>query len=433
MKSAGSTRSAVVYGLAFFAVLVVAAIVVFAKPTLLTWASSGETITAEFDRDVGLQQGNSEVKIAGTKVGTVSGVDTSTPSKIVVSMKVDNGTRAKLGSAPTAAVRPVTLLGGRYYVQLAPGGAHGTFTGDNIALGHTTTPVDLDQVLSALQPPSRQGLRQTVSTLDGSLRNGGSTALQSLTRDAPGSLGPAAGTLDAMRGQHPDTDLPQLVTNLDSVATTLTRRSGQLGSVLDKLQGTAAGLRSGSSALGQTVAQLPATLRSTRAGITDLGATLDKLAVTAPKAQPAATTLNTTLSHLDPVLVKTRPLVADLRPLLTEARPLVDQLVPTSQLATGVLDDVRGPVLDRVNGPVISKLNEQWRGTGPFAGDGANGHTTFQELGYLAARFDNLSKYHDRNGPFANLQAGAGTNSIGGVPGLDRLLLDLTKIGGAPK
>jgi phospholipid/cholesterol/gamma-HCH transport system substrate-binding protein len=420
-------------GLVLFAAIALAAVIVVDKAALLTFLTPGETVTAQFPKNLELQVGGSDVKIAGTKVGTVSGIETTPDSTTVVSMKVDHGTRAKLGTDPAAAIRPVTVLGGRYYIELSPGGGRGSYAGDVIPVARTTAPVELPEVLSALQPSARQGLQATVKDLDDTLGAGGSDALRSLVQNAPGTLSPAGDVLNSALGAHPGTDLPSLVSNLDKTAAVLTAKDGQLASVLDKLSSTTAAVDAGSPQLAAAVADLPATLRATRSGMTDLGGTLDKLTQVAPEAGPSVRALDDALRHLDPALAAARPVVADLRPMLADTRPLVDRLVPVSKEATGVLDDLRGPVLDRLNGPVITRLNEQWRGTGPFAGGGANGHTVYQELGILAARFDNLSKYYDQNGAFANLQAGVGTNSLAGTPGLDRFLLDLTEIGGAPK
>jgi len=434
-KARGSSaqRRRLYLGLALVAALVIAAVVVVNKSALVVALTPGENVSAVFARNYQLQVGGTAVKLAGTQVGTVSDVSTGSGSTIVVSMKLDSGTRAKLGSDPSAAIRPVTALGGRYYVQLSPGGVPGDYSGAQIAVARTTTPVELSQVLQAFQPSARAGLQNTIDDLNNTLSQGGSSALQSVVDDAPNTLGPAGSVLNSALGSNPGTDLPQLVTNLDRVSAVLTRNSGQLASILANLQSTAGSLAAESQPLSATVADLPQTLSSARTGLADLGVTLDKLDATAPGLLPTAVALNTALQQLDPALATARPVVNNLRSVLADAQPLTAQLVPTSQLATSVLNDVRGPVLDRVNGPIISRLDSKWSGVGDFAGGGNNGRTTYQELGVLAARFDNLSKYYDQNGPFANLQAGAGTNSVGGVPGLDRLLLDLTKIGGAPK
>ena len=61
-------------------------------------------------------------------------------------MEVDKDIPAKLGTAPTATIRPTTLLGGNYFVDLKPGGDPGEFH-DVIPVAHTTLPVELDKLL----------------------------------------------------------------------------------------------------------------------------------------------------------------------------------------------------------------------------------------------------------------------------------------------
>ncbi|MPY81461.1 MAG: MCE family protein, partial [Actinophytocola sp.] len=55
-------------------------------------------------------------------------------------MKLDNGTLDKLGTEPSARIRPTTLLGGNYYVHLEHGGAEGAFDDETIPLTRTTSP-----------------------------------------------------------------------------------------------------------------------------------------------------------------------------------------------------------------------------------------------------------------------------------------------------
>ena len=162
--------------------------------------------------------------------------------------------------------------------------------------------------------------------------------------------------------------------------------------------------------------------------------TLEKVRTTADSARPAVQQLTPLLQQLDPVLVRARPVVHRLVPLLSDTRPLVAQLVPASRQATSVLDDVRGPVLQRVNGPIISAVNNRWKGTGPFAGGGDNGYTTYQELGFLGADGDFGDFNFDQNGHLISFQAGIGSNSVLGLPGnLNQLLNALQGIGGHPK
>lgn len=419
------------YGIALVVLIAALGLVIVTKPRLLLFFHHGTTIHAVFGKALEVQVGATDVKIAGAVVGKVSGVERNDQGTMTVSMKVDSDARQLLHSNPTAALRPVTLLGGRYYIDLEPGGS-GTMTEDTIGMKRTTVPIELPQVLSALQPNARDGLRATVKDLDGALGPRGVKQLRRLVTVAPDSLAPAGNVLRAVEGQNPGSDLPRLVTTVNRLAATATRENGQVQSILDSLAVTARSLDAASDPLDRAVADLPSTLGSTRTGLSHLQGTLTEVQETSDQLRPVVNSLNTTLGTALPVLRQARPVVRKARGLLADLNPTVKDLVPTARHADGVLTDLRGPVLTRLEGPVVKALDTKWRGTGVYDGDGATGRALYEEAGVLAARFNNLSKQYDQNGPYANLQLGVGTNSLGGTPA-DRLLLALTKIWGSPK
>lgn len=391
------------------------------KPSVQTALRSGDTISAEFTENGELHPDESKVKLDDLPVGVVSGVGRTDHGTVIVSMKIDDGIRQKLGTAPTARIEPNTILGGIYSINLQRGGADGPFADKVIPAARTATPVELDRVLEGLPQSARTGLDHTVANLDATLAQGGGGALDDVLRDAPPTMRTGAGVLAAARGTRPDVDLSDLVSDLDSTAQALDQSSGQLGSIVDSLDTTTAMLARQRAPLAHSIATLPQTLGATRSGLSALGASLDRLTVTAPSFRPAAQQLNPLLAKANPVLEQARPLVTDLRPLLADARPLVQQLVPASQQATNVLNDVRGPVLDRVDGPITHDVLSPWHGTGAYEGGGRAAqadHTFYQELGYLVARFDNLSKSFDNNGNFVNFHLGVGSTSLllGGTP-----------------
>ncbi|MCD2198243.1 hypothetical protein LQ327_33250 [Actinomycetospora endophytica] len=386
------------------------------KPQLQSLLSPGKTITAEFadnyrDRLVPYK---STVKLAGLEVGRVSEITESDHGTALVSMKVDDD-MDKLGPAPSAAIAPLTILGGGYAVELYPGGGPGSFDPDNtIPLSHTREPVDLDPILDSLPHSVRSSLQGTVGSLNDTLSQGGSDSLRRIVSDAPGALAPTGDVLAAAQGTRPQQDLPQLVTNLESTAEVVGDRSRQVGQIVDDAHTTTTVLARQSQALGDTVAKLPTTLTDTRTGLDHLGGTLDQLTDTAKAFQPAAEDLNPLLTQLTPVLRRADPLLRNLRPVLADAAPAVHELVPTASQATSVLDDVRGPVLDRVNGPVMSMLLNNYRGTGPFqgSGDGVQAdHKFYQELGYMVTGLGRASQVQDAQGASLNFQVGAGSGS----------------------
>ncbi|MDT4984387.1 MAG: phospholipid/cholesterol/gamma-HCH transport system substrate-binding protein [Pseudonocardiales bacterium] len=411
----GSPRSTSIrIGTALIVLTLLAGYLLFHKNEILTKLRSGETIQVHFAAGTHLVPYLSQAKVAFVPVGVVTGQQRQADGSAIVSVKVDDGTRAKLGSTPSAVIRPTTLLGGNYFVDLVPGGDRVPLTG-SIPQSRTSLPVELDKVAAVFQPAARAGVQGATKDLDRTLRAGAGSALDQLAADAPDLLRPAAGVLRAAQGTSPYVDLTGLVAGLDTTARVLTAKQGQLDDIIVKLHTTTGVLAAHSSDLSTALSQLPATMRSTQAGLVNLNVSLDKLRTTANSARPVVTALNMTLQHADPVLIEARPVVQQLHELLTAGEPLVQQLVPTAVGATAVLDNLQGPVLNRVLGPVKTWLLSPYHGSGSYSGTGSN-KPLYEEVGYVTANLDRTSSMVDRNGHAIAFEPGVGAGSIGGLP-----------------
>ncbi|MCU1651088.1 MAG: mce5C [Pseudonocardia sp.] len=426
----GRSSAVGLVAVALFAIFMFA---LFEKPAILSFLRPGVTVVAEFSRQYKLEAYRSPVKLAGTPVGVVTGVQTTNHGTVAVSLKLDSDSLEKIGKSPSAEIRPTTVLGGNYYVALTPGEEPGEFADRVIPAARTRIPVELDTLLPAIPPEAQESLRRTTTLLDNTLQAGAGDALRALAREAPAALAPTGAVIDAARGTRPDTDLADLVTDLNRTAEVVTRRDGQLGAIVESVATTSNTLADQSQPMAEAITTLPETLRLTRTGAQDLSGTLDRLTRTAASIRPAVRELDPLLEQLDPTLAAARPLLSDLRPLLEQARPMVDELVPAAQQGSTVLDDVRGPVLDRINGPIINAIMSEWHGQAPKYPEGGNGNKFYEELGYLFTNMNNASKFYDQNGGMVRIQPGAGTSSLANTPGgLDQLLVQLGELGGPP-
>lgn len=404
----------VAIGLILAVTLSITGVALFQKNRIITALDRGDIVQAEFSREYRLDPFLSKVKIAGVPVGVVSEVTSGTDGSSQVEMKLDRGVRDRLGTAPSAAIRPTTILGGSYYVELRPGGDEGALA-DVIPVERTTVPVELDRVLETLQPDARVGLQQSVRQLDRTLSQGGEAAVKRLVKSAPAALAPGERVLRAALGTRPKQDLTSLVSGLDSTARVLTAHEGELDSIVRDLHATGRVLDSQRRPVAETLRDLPGTLRTARIGLTRLDRTLQKLEQTADDARPTARTLRVVLEHAAPVLKEARPLLREMRPTLRDAIPLVRDLVPSARLGTQAIQDVRGPVLERANGPVLDAVMSPYRGTGAYKftqGD----NPLYQELAYMFAGLDNASKMTDRNGASVGFQPGIAAGTLGGLP-----------------
>jgi phospholipid/cholesterol/gamma-HCH transport system substrate-binding protein len=389
----------------------------FQKQKIATLISpGGEKVTAEFAGDYRLRPYVTKVKVAGVRVGVVTSVEPTDSGHALVTMKVDDGTREKLRSAPSASIRPATLLGGNYYLDLRPGGDPRPFEG-TIPVDRTTVPVELDRVLDALQPDVRLSMRATISNTRQALGAKERRKLKQLLRRAPESLTTMTPVLRALRGTNAETDLTELVAGMESTARALTRNHGQLDRALRGLGRTGDILGRNGVAVRDAVGTLPSTLRTARTGLRALDRSLTQLRSTSETARPVVRELDGALAELEPALKASRPLMRDLVPTLRDLEPLVGDLLPTSRRAATVLDDVDGLPLTRLNGPIMDTLLTPWKGEAGTHYEGNGNDTPFyQELGYMFAGGSASGNMTDRNGSTLHFQPGAGPGTVSGLP-----------------
>ncbi len=386
---------------------IAAGVLLMNKQPILLSMRRGDTITAEFTSRYKVVGVVSKVEVAGVKVGQITKVEELDGGGAAVRMKLDKGTLDALGSAPSAAIRPATFLGGpglSAYVELTPGGDPGRFDGDRIPKDRTGVPVEFDRVNEVLQESARQGLQTTVAGLDAALADGGKEALGAVLADAAPALAPTGRVLDALGGTE-EGDLRRLVVQLSRAAAVLTATDGEIESVVDDLATLASTLADRAPELERSMATMPATLREARAGLAALEGTLSRLQATAPRARPSVARLTELLKKLPPVLGKATPLLADLRPVVADLKPALDDLAPTAGLLRQLLGDLGDPVLGRLRDQIVPTV------LGPYTATGRD-TKLYEELGFFIAGFDGVSSFVNPEGSQLNFYIGLNGDSL---------------------
>jgi phospholipid/cholesterol/gamma-HCH transport system substrate-binding protein len=403
-------------GVVLIVVVLLAFGLLFSKNKIQTWLMSGSTIQANFAQDYKLRPDISVVKVAYVPVGRVTGVTRNADGTASVSMKVSDSALKVLGSSPTATIRPTTVLGGVYFVDLEPGGDPGSFApGSTIPIAHTYLPVELDKIADTLPSSARAGVQGTISGLNSALDASGTAALQRLMAQAPGALLPTSKVVKAALGTNPEQDLPNVVSGLEHTAHALTQQSGQLSSIVDNMATLSRALGDTSPQIGQALQAAPTALAQSAAGLASLNSTLLTLRATAANARPVAVKLNQFLGALDPVAVQARPVVNQLLPAIQDAVPSLRGLSPVLSGAATVFSNVQGPVLQRVNGPILAWLNSSYTGTGRYA----RSSTTMPMYTQIAGSLSGLARATGRmdgNGNAIGIQPGVGPGSVAGLP-----------------
>ncbi|MGH9244562.1 MAG: MlaD family protein [Acidimicrobiales bacterium] len=257
-------------------------------------------LTAVFPETAGLKAGH-DVRVAGVKVGKVTGVDPDfTAGQVIVTFGVDHG--VNLGPDTTAEIAIATVLGG-HYIRLA-GPVETPYLHDlppeerRIPLSRTAVPVS---VIGALDNTTRavQALDvDTVNRLVGQL-----AGIASENQDAVRGVIANLQTVAAAINQR-ETELNALVENGQQVTETLADRDQQLALLIDQARvlldqlsarrnDLAAILGEGSSAVTQLTDLLASHRGELDAIVGDLHATLEVV----NRQLPA---LNSSLAWLGP-------------------------------------------------------------------------------------------------------------------------------------
>ncbi|HEY1571064.1 MAG TPA: MCE family protein [Pseudonocardiaceae bacterium] len=161
-------RDPVLVGLAGLGILVVIVLLVFFSGSLPI-IGGGTTYTADFTEAAGLRSGN-EVRVAGVKVGSVTGVSLD-GNHVEVTFRVKD---TWVGDASTAAIKIKTLLGEKY-LAVDPLGAAAQHPGQPIPPSRTTSPYDVTQAFSDLANTvgqiDTQQLAQSFEAISGAFAN----------------------------------------------------------------------------------------------------------------------------------------------------------------------------------------------------------------------------------------------------------------------
>ncbi|MFB7497962.1 MCE family protein [Streptomyces sp. NPDC056161] len=170
---------------ALVGLLLLALLTVFAyNADRLPLIGGGTTYSADFSESAGLEKGD-EVRVAGVKVGRVTGVSLD-GAKVKVGFEIDD---AWIGDRTTAAIAIKTLLGEKY-LALDPLGDARQDPGSRIPLARTTSPYDVTQAF--------QDLSSTVDDIDTRQLAKSFETISETFQDSPPDVRKAATGLSAL-------------------------------------------------------------------------------------------------------------------------------------------------------------------------------------------------------------------------------------------
>jgi virulence factor Mce-like protein len=368
----------------------------------------------------------SPVRIAGVEVGKVKSVEASPNSStavVVMQIKKDG---LPLHTDATAKIRPRIFLEGNFFVDLQPGspGAPELGDGDTIKVTQTSTPVQLDQVLTALQGDTRQDLKKVLKGFNQAL-NSKPTAAQDQSSDpsargqtAAGSFNDAyddipaaekstAQVFEALLGTEPDRDLARLINGTAKTSAALTRNENALKDLITNFNGTMAAFASESGNLRTTIRELAPTLENANGAFAALNAAFPPTRAFAREILPGVRETPATIKASFPWIAQMRKLVspAELGGVVQELSPATAELAQLTDRAITLLPktDLTSKCVSKVIIPT---------GNIPIRDEFPSGVENYKEFFWGLVGLSGEGQNFDGNGMYVRFQTGGGTQTI---------------------
>jgi phospholipid/cholesterol/gamma-HCH transport system substrate-binding protein len=348
------------------------------------------------------------VRIAGVEVGRVAGFKRGPGGTSLIKLAIRrNG--LPIHRDATLKIRPRIFLEGNFFVDLKPGSPQSPELpeGGVIPLAQTATPVQLDQILSTLDSPTRADLLHLVDGLSQAVDKGGAEAFDRSLEYWPPVFTNGAIGAEAARGlrTHDLSEfireggrtaaataadraaLAELVTGLNRTARALTQRRTKVEAGLSELAGLVDEARPAFQAVDSAIPQARALVREARPSLADAPPSLRdaNALVDQVRALLRARELPALLDQLDPALAQLRELEPRLSELLTLLRPV------TECLRTNAVPTLKKSVDD---------------------GDLTTGEPLYRELLYSTVGLASASQNFDGNGPALRYHAGFGDEMV---------------------
>ena len=260
----------------------------------------------------------SPVTINGFSAGKVKKLQAKDGKAVItVSLKKDF---APLHDGTTAKISWKALLGERI-LELAPGDKKNAALASGAMIKGIEDRVEIDQVLAALDVPTRAHLNSLVSRLDGTL-DGSQDDLNNTLKTAGPAVQALGQVLSAVGNDGPA--IHDLVTRLTDMTTVFAKRQAQVSDTIGGFSTTVNVIAGQREALQKGLKELPPTLTAANKTLKIVPSTVDVTVPLLNDLKPAVGRLPAVSKQLSPVLTDMRPVVATLKPTLAALEPLLN-------------------------------------------------------------------------------------------------------------
>jgi phospholipid/cholesterol/gamma-HCH transport system substrate-binding protein len=348
------------------------------------------------------------VRIAGVEVGRVTGFKRGPGGTAIIKMAIKDKGRPIHRDA-TLKVRPRIFLEGNFFVDLKPGSPSSPEMkgGGTIPLANTATPVQLDQILSELDSPTRANLLHFVHALATSVKGGGAETFDKTLEYWAPTFRNGALTAESFRGLRTH-DLSNFIRDGGKTAAAIADDRAALADLVTGLNRATRALAQRRVKVQSAVAQLAGTIDEARPAFQAINAAIPSSRALVQDLRPALRIAPPTLRSanllLDQVSALIQPaelprLLDQLDPAIVSLAQLEPQLGQLLALTTPVTECVRTNVL-----PTLKKSVDD--------GDLTTGRPVYRELLASLPGLASGSQNFDGNGPALRYHAGFGDETV---------------------
>jgi phospholipid/cholesterol/gamma-HCH transport system substrate-binding protein len=404
-------------------VLVITAIVVYFGFTKHIPFKHGFRLKGVFATAVNISP-KSPVRVAGVSVGTVSSVK-RVGNTGVVTMEISNG-GLPIHRDATLKIRARILLEGNWFVDLQPGTPSSPMvsSGYTIPITQTSDPVQLDQILDALNTDTRANLQTLLAEYGAALTAkptpaqdaeqnpvvrglNGAQAIKKTYYDSPQGLKGGAIVSQAFAGveQH---DLSKLVAGIEKFTAALNVHEQQLGELVGNFNTFLGSLAAQSTSISNALTLLPSTLQNAGRAFTGFNAASPAIRAFSLDLIPGVEQLPATNAAAFPWIEQVRAALAPtevggLAKGLREAAPTIAGLI-VPQPAFYKQTDLFTKCLSKIFYPDGNiKLQD---------GSGTTGVQIYREFWYTMAGLAGSGQSFDGNGQTTRFMVETGNQTL---------------------
>jgi phospholipid/cholesterol/gamma-HCH transport system substrate-binding protein len=357
----------------------------------------------------------SPVRIAGVEVGKVTKIERAHPGDAgtLVTMQIQDKGRP-LHDDATFKIRPRIFLEGNFFVDVTPGTSGKEVPKDHVfPVNQTATPVQFDQLLSALQTDTRDDLKILLKQYASGLKGRGAKGFNGSIPYWKPAYRDSAIVAEATLGER-EHDLSGYIDRSGVVAGALDRNRQQLKDLITNFRQTAGAFARENQNLESAIAELPRTLQAAQPALKALNDSFPGLRGFARDLDPGVRSSGPTIDVSMPLLRQLRGLVSkdELRGLTADLRPTIPALANFTQQAVPLNQQIRQSA--SCQNEVILPWSHDTLQDAKFPATGQ----VYTELPKPFPGLAGESRSGDANGQWFRILAAGGTNLVQFAPGV---------------